>query len=94
MAEWRHIVEKGLMDEHDKLPKDDVVIDADEGDAVQQPKGAPAPQHPIPAEVARHNLTHLPYRSWCPHCVACRRPNSAHKSTKSDGRRVPFFEAD
>ena len=20
-------------------------------------------------EVADHNLTHLPYRNWCPHCV-------------------------
>ena len=27
------------------------------------------PQLPTKEEVEEHNLTHLPFRNWCPHCV-------------------------
>ena len=27
------------------------------------------PRLPTEAEVDEHNLTHLPFRNWCPHCV-------------------------
>ncbi len=30
---------------------------------------APAPIRPPPAEVADHEITHLPYRSWCDACA-------------------------
>ena len=39
----------------------------------------PEPKDPTPAERARHMLTHLPYCSWCPYCVAGRRPNAHHR---------------
>ena len=35
-------------------------------------------------ERKKHEWTHLPYRSWCRHCVAARAGNSAHR-----GRRFP-----
>ena len=38
----------------------------------QRPRDLPEVYVPSPAEVARHNLTHLPYRRWCKICVACR----------------------
>ena len=31
----------------------------------QRPRPLAEVKQPSPAEVARHNLTHLPYRSWC-----------------------------
>ena len=32
-------------------------------------KIAPSPTLPSPAEVEEHNITHIPYRSWCSHCA-------------------------
>ena len=64
-------------DSQDALPGGDR-IDADGEDVVQPARGMPMPKLPSDAEVAAHNLTHLPYRSWCPHCVAARRPKSHH----------------
>ena len=34
---------------------------------------------PSKEEVRRHNITHLPYRSWCPQCVAGRCRDDPHK---------------
>ena len=71
------------------------VIDAEDGSEAQMPRGIPPPPEPSAAEVARHNLTHFPYRSWCPHCLACRRPNAHHRQSKgSSSRKVPLFCAD
>ncbi len=35
-------------------------------------KAASCPVRPSEAEVEDHRLTHLPYRNWCPECVAGR----------------------
>ena len=35
----------------------------------RQPMGLRDPGQPSPAERAEHCLTHIPYRSWCAHCV-------------------------
>ena len=73
----------------------DDVVDCEEDVEVQVPRGMPQPSQPSPQEVARHNLTHWPYRSWCPHCVSCRRPNSHHrKSRPSSFRNIPLCCAD
>ena len=41
----------------------DDVVDCEEDVEVQVPRGMPQPSQPSPQEVARHNLTHWPYRS-------------------------------
>ena len=33
-------------------------------------KIAVSPVRPSAADVAEHRVTHMPYRNWCPHCVA------------------------
>ena len=48
----------------------------------QKPMMMKGPLNPSQQEIDLHNLTHLPYRSWCPHCVATRRPNIAHVPSK------------
>lgn len=37
--------------------------------AGQKPKGLPTPKGPTETEVLENNLTHLPFRSWCPLCA-------------------------
>ena len=73
---------------------DDDVVEIDGSEAIAA-RGIPAPNEPSAAEVARHNLTHHPYRSWCPHCLASRRPNSHHRRAHPrSARSVPLFCAD
>ena len=73
---------------------DDDEIAADDESTVQMPVGAPEPVQPTQAEIDQHNLTHIYYRSWCPHCVSGRRPDSQHRSHSSSKRSVPLFCAD
>ena len=54
----------------------------------------PSPREPSQAEIDRHNLTHLPFCSWCPICVACRRPNDHHRLVKDSPRQVPLLVGD
>ena len=37
---------------------------------------------PTQVEREEHERTHVPYRSWCRHCVAARASNSAHRGGK------------
>ena len=73
---------------------DEEEIVAETGESVVVPKGLPSPSLPSKAEVEHHNLTHLPYRSWCPFCVAARRKNNAHFANRGEGRAKPLFCAD
>ena len=45
----------------------DEEVGDDGNSVVQVPIGIPEPPQPSRSEVARHNLTHINYRSWCPH---------------------------
>ena len=40
------------------------------------------PKMPPAAGRAKHALTNLPYKDWCPHCLAGRRPNQPHTRVK------------
>ena len=53
-----------------------------------------SPQTPTPAQIARHNLTHMPYAAWCPYCVACRRKNSHHRRSHEAEREIPLVVGD
>ena len=94
------MVKSGLLDdcEHDSREAhliDGELIDPEDGVATLEAKGVPAPHQPTKEQIAQHNLTHLPYRAWCPHCLAARRPHSRHLSSKSQPRRtVHVFVAD
>ena len=44
-------------------------VDEDEEEDHAQPAGLRDPGLPSAAERAEHCLTHIPYRSWCRHCV-------------------------
>ena len=42
------------------------------------------PKMPSRAKVEAHNLTHLPYRSWCKHCVKGRGKELPHQRAKRE----------
>ena len=58
------------------------------------PKTARAPTAPTRAEWQAHQSTHLPYRSWCPECVAGRKDNPGHRTMPSEERLVPEVSLD
>ena len=73
---------------------DDEEVDVESGVSVQVPRGLPAPPQPSKEEKSRHDLTHINYRSWCPHCVFGRRNNTPHRTSHSGRRNIPLFCAD
>ena len=48
------------VDDHEEFEDDD---------EAQEPNVRRAPKEPTKAERERHEALHLPYRSWCRHCV-------------------------
>ena len=56
----------------------------DEG-ASRGPKHIRDIRTPSQEEVERHNLTHLPFRNWCPRCMKGRGKEAPHR--KSEGGR-------
>ena len=96
---WDRIEDADVLpDPESKAPMNledtDDEIDIEDGRATQVPRGLPAPVMPSKEEKARHELTHINYRSWCPHCVFGRRNNSAHRSTSTGNRNLPLLCAD
>ena len=54
----------------------------EEGEEGREALAAPAPRSPSKMERDQHELTHTPYRAWCPHCVRMRGRNTAHRKMK------------
>ncbi len=71
---------------------DNIDEDAEEGRAARVMKD---PEAPSREEIERHNITHLPYRSWCPHCVRGRGRARPHQGHAGGGdRELPVVSAD
>ena len=74
---------------------DEEELDAGEGvEEGQIAKGKPKPHKPSRAEVELHNKTHIPYRSWCPHCVRGRACNDPHREGSGRESEVPVISID
>ena len=54
-------------------------------------RGLRQPQQPTPQQIAEHNLTHLPYRNWCPICVQGKGRQDNYKKQQS---RQPISQVD
>ena len=60
----------------------------DESDEVgRKVKSAPVPREPTQAEVDEHELTHVPFRSWCVHCQRGKARRRRHLRRKRTGVR-------
>ena len=67
------------------------IMDVPPVEGAQTPKALPDVKPRTAAEVALHNLTHLPYRKWCRWCVAARRPNTPHLGLQPLSRILPLL---
>ena len=50
----------------------------------RKPERVADPRMPSRAEVEEHGKTHLPYRSWCKHCVRGRGVEEPHRKRKEE----------
>ena len=49
------------------------------------------PKLPSQKDVEEHNLTHLPYRNWCPICVRAKGKEMGHKSATDKERTISEY---
>jgi len=87
---------KGKSDEIDRESdnEDDDIKAEEEG--VKHKEVRP-PGEPSKSEVEHHEMTHIPYRSWCAHCVRGRGKSAHHPSKTKDedkANRIPMIEID
>ena len=71
------------------------VVEKD-GKSVEGPvvKALPEVYQPTAEELAKHCLTHLPYRRWCKWCVAARMANFPHWTMPPFSRECPLLVMD
>ena len=55
-----------------------------EGEEKRRSKARAAPEEPSEKDREEHEMTHLPYQAWCPHCVAGKAPNEAHRKQEAE----------
>ena len=61
----------------------------------QVPKVVKCDPRPSQEEVDKHNVTHLPYRSWCPHCIRGKAKRRAHRKRVREKRQgIPVISLD
>ena len=66
-----------------------------ESDEAEQPHVVKDPGTPTAKEIAEHEITHLPHRSWCAACVAGRSRDRPHKRLNNrDSCQVPTIVFD
>ena len=60
-------------------------VDPDTVEEEIKVKMARNPGNPTQEEVERHNMTHLPYRAWCPVCVEAKGKEDPHRKLEEKG---------
>ena len=85
----------------DDQPPQEEIADGDgeetEPEEAGVPAVIPAPEAPTPQEVAEHEIGHLPFRSWCSHCVRAKAQSSPHKAAtaaQTEEHRLPTVSLD
>ena len=53
-----------------------------------------SPDQPTTREVEEHMVTHVPYRSWCPYCIAGKSKADAHFNKGKRGIEMPEIHID
>ena len=88
-------------DEDDEKKQEDefwkMAGEEQEGGAVEgrSPKALATPSKPSQAEVEAHDAAgHVPFRSWCPHCVRGRGIDTPHRKQDHSEKTVPQICAD
>ena len=79
--------------------EDEAIEIADEGEesagkGERTMKRVMNPLLPSKVEVEEHALSHLPFRSWCPHCIRGRGKEASHLRSQSKERGLDEFHVD
>ena len=81
------------MGEEEEKGEKEVQLEAQEPEAGERkPAKMNDPKEPTEEEKRIHDLTRLPYRSWCKHCVRGRGTNAPHKRQEDRGNRDGGFD--
>ena len=56
----------------------------DEQEEAEKVKRKPGIRGPTREEIRVHNVTHLLFRAWCPHCIAGRAKDEAHHDREEE----------
>ena len=90
--EWttQSLGQAGQTEEHQEIPTQ-LESDDEEQQQGTTAKAAQAPKQPTPQEILENNVTHLPYRSWCPICVQARGRQNNHPKQHS---KLPIIQLD
>ena len=95
-AIWSRLNQRVQTLEHEQLFLDSNRLYKDE-QWKQGLVGQSVPRTPSDEEVKLHELSHLPYREWCPHCVSCKGkqdPQRPVELSSDDRRSIPSIEVD
>lgn len=65
-----------MADEAEEEKTDEVNHESEEG---RKPTSITVPYTPSLKDVEEHNLTHIPFRAWCVHCVKARGLEGQHR---------------
>lgn len=62
-----------------------------EEEEAQSADAQKTPMLPSQSEIDEHNITHLPFRNWCPFCIRGRGQSSGHFARKTaDEQQIPM----
>ena len=77
-----------IFDEKGSYPQ---TYEHDVTDEARAPKAYTTPKEPTKEERELHNLTHMPYRNWCPICVRAKARTDHHRKIYD---KKPLLQAD
>ena len=83
--------------DQNKEEEERVGTEDEENQEQEEANKATAPKIPIKPsqeEVDSHMLTHLPFRSWCPHCVRGKSKGKPHRKQAGTGKEIPTVALD
>ena len=71
---------------------EEITVDVEaecEDEEARKAKPLRDPGAPTQSEIDAHNITHLPYRAWCPACVAGKARDRLHKAFAYEDKGIP-----
>ena len=69
---------------------EEIECEEKESEEARAPEVLRDPGAPTPKEIEEHNVTHMPFRSWCPHCVAGKAQERPHrKQERQSEKQIP-----
>ena len=97
--EFTNVFDRALrpFDPNEEEDEEDAAIGEDEDQEQEEANKAIAPKiptKPSQEEVDAHMPTHLPFRSWCPHCVRGKSKGRMHRRQAGAEKEIPTVSLD